>query len=441
MLSGNNGLLKRAGDARDETIIGQEKEQVELAYVSAAINKLGDDVTEGELQIELDNSVGNGKTDVSTNSDSTLNVYFTETEHNYNVNNGIVASIKAMPKIVKGEQAPNNSNAYYMDSNGNIAIIPAGFTVSNITGESEINTGLVIKDNNENEFVWIPVGKVYTETRSDDIKLGRYIFEDDGSINEALSVLAPQEHLKISSSASYYLTESLSNNTLKDINGNAIAKNIETFIKSANNNGGYYIGRYEARVENWVGDVKTSNTNNEISWTGYANGKLIEKPNEQIFNYITQNKAAELSRQMYTSEYFESDLINSFAWDTAILFLQKFDNRTYSISDNSNYKASYSRQIRLSGSVLQNRGTNNLADASKQDKICNIFDMADNCYEWTTESYSNSNRPYVARGGFYHTNSGSYTSSRIFHTLDYTLMLAGEEIKNHISFRPILYVK
>ena len=37
MLSGNNGLLKRAGQARDDTIVGEEKEQVELAYIPAAV--------------------------------------------------------------------------------------------------------------------------------------------------------------------------------------------------------------------------------------------------------------------------------------------------------------------------------------------------------------------------------------------------------------------
>ena len=94
MLSGDNGLLKRAGNARDDTIVGQEKEQVELAYISVAVKKLGDDVTEGELQIELDSSVGNEKTDVSTNDDNTLNVYFSDTQHNYNVNNGNVTKVE-----------------------------------------------------------------------------------------------------------------------------------------------------------------------------------------------------------------------------------------------------------------------------------------------------------------------------------------------------------
>ena len=38
-----------------------------MAYVSAALKKLGDTVTAEELQEELDSSVGTGKTDVTTN--------------------------------------------------------------------------------------------------------------------------------------------------------------------------------------------------------------------------------------------------------------------------------------------------------------------------------------------------------------------------------------
>lgn len=93
MLSGNNGLLKRAGQARDDTVIGQEKEQVELAYISASIKKLGDHVDENDLQTELNSSVGNNKTKVTKNSNNTLNVLFNESKHNYNVNNGQVAKI------------------------------------------------------------------------------------------------------------------------------------------------------------------------------------------------------------------------------------------------------------------------------------------------------------------------------------------------------------
>ena len=151
MLSGDNGLLKRAGDARDDTVVGQEKEQVELAYISAAVKKLGDNVTKDELQIELNSSVGTNKTDVEPNRDGTLNVYFTDTEHNYNVDNGIVTKVDSADPIVTKTLAEqitatnygdyihynvdlngdgnttNDWRVFYKNDSGNVFIIAADF--------------------------------------------------------------------------------------------------------------------------------------------------------------------------------------------------------------------------------------------------------------------------------------------------------------------------
>ncbi len=101
MLTGESGIIKQAMDAKDKTIIGQEQEQVEMAYVSAATTKLGDEVTETNLQNELDIIVGETKTNVTTNDDETLNVLFADTQHNYNVNKGEVFRIES-EEVPKG---------------------------------------------------------------------------------------------------------------------------------------------------------------------------------------------------------------------------------------------------------------------------------------------------------------------------------------------------
>ena len=48
---------------------------------------------------------------------------------------------------------------------------------------------------------------------------------------------------------------------------------------------------------------------------------------------------------MYTSSNFTSDLINSYAWDTAIYFLQKCDNRD--LENNIPYSRQDGQQKRL----------------------------------------------------------------------------------------------
>ena len=100
MLSGNNGILKKSRETKSATITGEEKEQVELAYLSATAKKLGENITAKNLQDELDISVGSGKTLVEVNSDTTLNVLFRDTYHNYNVNGGIVSKAETEEEIV-----------------------------------------------------------------------------------------------------------------------------------------------------------------------------------------------------------------------------------------------------------------------------------------------------------------------------------------------------
>ena len=102
---------------------------------------------------------------------------------------------------------------------------------------------------------------------------------------------------------------------------------------------------------------------------------------------------------MYNSDKFTSDLINSYAWDTATVFIQ-----------NCGTNSKYSRQNSLNTSLSQT-GTNSLTDTSKTDVQCNIYDMASNIREWTTETSNNSNLPCGNRGGIYY-NSDYYTSDR-----------------------------
>ena len=128
---------------------------------------------------------------------------------------------------------------------------------------------------------------------------------------------------------------------------------------------------------------------------------------------------------MYSDSNFESDLMNSYAWDTAIVFLQKFDNRA-----NKTSLKPYSRQTSLNGS-LASQGTNNLSDVSKQDVICNVYDMASNCYEWTTETFNSSDYPCTGRGGCYLYSNYSTSRRSDFYT---------STRRDNISFRSLLYM-
>ena len=322
---------------------------------------------------------------------------------------------KAILGTLESVKGTETTNTTVKDNLGNKVVVPAGFKVIN-PNDNVIN-GIVVEDvtheaTKGSQFVWIPVGDVIKDSagNKETITLGRYVFNEDGTIDTALSKKEPGEQLKAISIASYYFTEGLKDSTTS----NTHAKDIAIFKTKAESNHGYYIGRYEARDKS----ATSARTSSSVE-----TNQLVCTANNYVYNYITQPKAAELSRGMYSDSNFESDLMNSYAWDTAIVFLQKFDNR-------ANKTKPYSRQNSLNNS-LASQGTNNLSDASKQDVICNVYDMASNCYECTTETYSDSNRPCAIRGGFY-SSSSYYESNRSSCDTNYS--------SSTLSFRSLLYM-
>ena len=409
-LTGDNGILKKAGDAKTQTEQAKEDENLKIAIA-------GSYGTDGKLNLKdlKDNLKNQG---ILTNSNEfPLEVTVNGEKKKIDANGNIIESIQSLK--TKGTVFKDTTTLE--DTYGNQVTIPKGFKIASDSA-TEVTGGIVIEDATYtntigSQFVWIPVGtgenaikKANKETV--EIELGRYDFtkNSDGTITTS-------EY-----SGSYTEDTTASHNSSR---GNAIAKDIEKFKTSANSNHGYYIGRYEAGVVDYNSSVSTSNSNNETNWTGYTgdNIKLVCKKEQQVWNYVTQNKASEVSRNMYGSEAkVTSDLINSYA----IVFIQKCgtesNSSTYSKTDG---------QSSTSTREPQTTGTNILKATSKVDKQCNIFDMAGNCFEWTTETHSDSYAPCVSRGGNY-SYSNYYTSYR-----GYSNTSRAESI---FSFRPLLYL-
>ena len=109
--------------------------------------------------------------------------------------------------------------------------------------------------------------------------------------------------------------------------------------------------------------------------------------------------------------------MNSYAWDTATLFLQTCGEEKYS------------RKTSVNNS-LASKGTNSSDYTGTRDTVCNVYDMASNVTECTTETSDSSNSPCVERGGFCY--SGEYTSKR--NNLNTSYNNVG------LGFRPLLYV-
>ena len=252
---------------------------------------------------------------------------------------------------------------------------------TNPPSEEAVKAGLIIQDAEGNEFVWIAVD-------GETVKLNRYTFASDGTETEQgeNAIDACQE---LASSDK----------------GNIVAKDINTFKTSVAEHGGYYIARYEA---SYGVDGKP---NSKVSTSYNSSAPTVEG---QLWNKITQPNAATACRGMYDSSYgATSDLMNSYAWDTAIIFIQKYSG-----------DSDYSKQTSLNA-TLANTGENG-------DEKCHIHDMASNCAEWTTETCSTTSQPCVYQGGSSYSSGDNYTS--------YRGNGSTSNNGNYGSFRPILYL-
>ena len=332
------------------------------------------------------------------------------------------------------------------DKKENQVVVPGGFKISGDSGES-VEQGVVIEDKEGNQFVWVPVSNINgdgsNKIKKDDgseveITLGRYTFATSspgtptiiqkGSEYDQTTLAqatAGTLDTKYKAGSYYYeLNGSRTSNELKDKTGtNTTAKNLKEFIEKTEENKGFYIARYETSYGSGYNSSGTDTA------TKFGNAKPLSKPSTAnsensmnyttgtLWNFITQGQAALVSQNMYKNDsYVESDLINSYAWDTAIVYIQAMENENYTNQTDGN-------------GTLKNTG-------STGDEKCKIFDMAGNASEWTTEysthTPSNFAYPCIFRGGNYD-NSDLFTSGH------------GDGLatssNDGLSFRLLLYLK
>ncbi len=299
------------------------------------------------------------------------------------------------------------------DGNGNKVVIPGEFKIAEASGDT-VQEGIVIEDDEGNQFVWIPVSNVdggkdpdssdgednlikVDNDKTVEITLGRYTF-DTGNGTPTLKQNGDNQEKDILIENHY--NESIVTNRK---NGGVGAKDLAKFIQSVKANHGYYIARYEAGNDG---------SNKPISKSG------------AVWNNVTQLQSSTAAQGMYGVEdeeakYVESDLVNSYAWDTAIVYIQEMKE------NNKNYA-----NAKSTISSLTDTGVT-------EDEKCHIFDMAGNVSEWTTE-YStptgeSDNYTCVARGGSFY--------GKDYCTSDRVSTHPETGIGNHVGFRPLLYLK
>ena len=275
---------------------------------------------------------------------------------------------KEKRQLSQVEASTHLENYDYTDAEGNIAKIPAGFAVSNVEGENLVSKGLVIIGTTGNEYVWIPCTK--DTYKREETAWG--IEDDSGTkaIKDELTLtgVTPSE--------------------VEDGNGitttvlNEIVNQVNSEIASVEANGGYYIGRYEAGNENNVAVIKQK----QVPYTN-----------------IKWSQAYVLAKGIDVGRKANSYLCSSYAWDTAIKFIQTHSTATNYATTRENFNENWiDKDVKdKNGNVIKKSGTASRLNTGLTTAKSNIYDMGGNVVEFTTELNPNTSEAVVLRGGDY----------------------------------------
>ena len=358
LVIGNEGILTRSKEAANKYGKQAENEQQGLNDIETWLGEqFGDGTDSGEDK---------GVIKVPVNTKATKNGTIDGKEPN--INN---------PIIPKGYTPINAGNATWGDGNSSPA-------------QSSIDNGLVIKDDNNNEWVWIPVeastlSNMYAtstkengETISGDVGVTTKMYTKTTTIGKTgdtvtISRSTPnttdyrEPDLVVGSdSTSYDKNESYYKTILGYDSPKAMAEAFTTdyanMIASIQKYGGFYIGRYE------------------LSNEGVQKGK-------ETLTYTNWYNLYQKCTTLNASDKVESKMIWGIQWDLACDFISKKGEQKNITNSTEwgNYSDSTGNAAVMDGET-QKYGSKQVTGYSEYWKVNNIYDLAGNCTEWTQEA-------------------------------------------------------
>ena len=189
-----------------------------------------------------------------------------------------------------------DKNGEYKDKNGDVATVPAGFQVSETLGMNTIKEGLVIQDEEENQFLWIPVDDINDIAKETSNENGNTNYE--GKLYDFTSTSAKEKETygvgtesnrepdiisDDNNGDNLYIINNLLKTTYTDSSelGKTLQEDYNTIINSISTYHGFYVSRYEiSKSSNNTAQSKpdntvlTTETGSANKWYGlYAYGK------------------------------------------------------------------------------------------------------------------------------------------------------------------------
>ncbi len=378
-LMGDNGILTKTNDAKIGTTVGEEKEQIGLAYNAARTKKISKEnkeaITADELQAELTRQEVGATANQKEEEENKIEVTFTKTNNRYVIDgsNGKIhkygVSILPSEDIVIPGKKVTESNKEYTKGEYT-AIIPVDFAI--VPGCEDISEGLVISDNESdteidennivaegNQFVWIPVTEeTYKRNTSyAEKEVSEKAYTDNGYLPDTIQQVI-QENIDTA--------EEIGTKTKNEVIGDI---NEEAEKKAVIPKKGFYIARYEMSVN--------------------ADGKPQSKKGKKVLTGVPEKTRA---KTFINSNNVKSALISGIQWDATMAFISKEPR----VDGNGNIFDVTKQEVERHTGSLTDSGAN------KADKVCNIYDLEGNYYERVAERNSYySAWLYTSRGGSY----------------------------------------
>ena len=269
--------------------------------------------------------------------------------------------------------------------------------------EGTIDTGLVIQDGSGNEYVWVVVPKsLYNNTNynSNNAK------KPSSSTDYANIEYCLQQYTATYRKDGWSDTHEADDKNVGWLTSDEYTELKNSMLKSVYENGGFYVGRYEAGIAENRTSIGPTNSDGKYTIEGMP--APVSKADAYPYTYVTRTQAQNLASKVNAGTK-TSSLMFGVQWDLVLAFMSKDKAKITSAdvltsnsktignySDNlwtiKNAKAQYSSNYgstftacpnpfkkESSSSILLTTG----ADSSFS--VQNIYDIAGNVLEWTLE--------------------------------------------------------
>ena len=288
---------------------------------------------------------------------------------------------------------------------------------------TNLDNGLVIEDGNGNQYVWVEVPKNTTVYPTAGLNITNFTDDEYTKIENDLHTYTSVYRNGTGRKDTWVADN---NNTGWFTESEYYAQK-KTMLKSVYQNGGFYVGRYEAGIGT-----------NRMSIESQVDGKYpvpttapVTKADAYPYTYVTRTQAQNLASNV-NSGTKTSSLMFGVQWDLILAFMHTKGNVSnneinensvnlgnyrdniwnitnknakYSVEDGNNY---------INCPYEKKQAENILLTTGSSEKFAhmNIYDIAGNVWEYTLENTGEANRPCSLMGSYYKYNGSVTVSTR-----------------------------